>query len=346
MDFLKLYHLNLLLFTVFFFAIIYFTNKFFTKILISKKIYDINEKSKDNHVYTGFGLSFVFITIFFLLFFFLFEDSKNIYFKMKYLSIPISIIVIGSIGFLDDYKGTPIHIRLTIFFLCCFLSTSSLSNSILSFVSSNKVVLALLTIFWVYAINISNFLDGGDKYYVNFILPSSLFFIFYYSLIDQDLMRLKINILIFLYVLNFSFYNKEPNKFFLGDAGSLIFGYLYCFNILNLIENREIVLSIMMSMFLFTDITLTLLLRIMNKKNIFSRHKGFFFHISKFLGRSNSDIASAILFTNIALVILSIIYKLYLDNILILLLSVLTIVFYLGYLLKFDVKNIKFTYLN
>ena len=114
MDFLNLYHVNLLMFTIFFFGIIYLTNKVFIKFLISKKIYDINEKSKDNHVYTGFGLSFVFITIFFLLYFFLFEDSENIYFQLKYLPIPLSIIILGLIGFLDDYKGTPIHIRLEI----------------------------------------------------------------------------------------------------------------------------------------------------------------------------------------------------------------------------------------
>lgn len=346
MDFLNLYHVNLLTFTTFFFGIIYFTNMLFVKFLMYKKIYDINEKSKNNNIHTGFGLSFVFITIFFLLYFFLFEDSESIYFQLKYLPIPISVIVLGFIGFLDDYKGTPVHIRLIIFFLCCFLSTSSISNSILPLIPSNKITLALLTIFWVYTINISNFLDGGDKYYVNFILPSTLFFIFYYSFINQDLIRFKINILIFLYFFHFNFYNKGPNKFFLGDTGSLVFGYLYCFNILNLIENREIVLSVIMSIFLFTDVTLTLFLRVINKKNIFSRHKGFFFHISKFLGRSNKSIAFSILFTNIGLVILAIIYKLYFDSILILFLSIFIIILHLGYLLKYDVKNLKYTYLN
>ena len=335
MNFLNLHHVNLIMFTAFFFVITYFTNKIFSKILISKKIYDINEKSKNNLVYTGFGLSFVFITVFFLIYFFLIEENKSVYFHLKYISVPLSIIIIGSIGFLDDYKGTPIHIRLFVFCLCCFLSTSSISFSVFPFISSHKVVLAILTIFWVYGINVSNFLDGGDRYYINFILPSTLFFIFYYSFIDQDLLRLKINILIFMYFLHFSFYKNSPNKYSLGDAVSLVFGYCYCFNILNLIENQEIVLSIMMSMFLFVDITLTLLIRIMNKKNIFSRHKGFFFHIAKFLGRSSSNIAFSILFTNIALVILSIIYKIYYNNILILFLSIFIIILYLGYLLKF-----------
>ena len=67
MNFLNLHHVNLIMFTAFFFVITYFTNKIFSKILISKKIYDINEKSKNNLVYTGFGLSFVFITVFFLI---------------------------------------------------------------------------------------------------------------------------------------------------------------------------------------------------------------------------------------------------------------------------------------
>jgi hypothetical protein len=83
-----------------------------------------------------------------------------------------------------------------------------------------------------------------------------------------------------------------------------------------------------------------------NKKNIFSRHKGFFFHISKFLGRSNKSIASSIFFTNIGLVILAITYKLYFESILILFLSIFIIILHLGYLLKYDIKNLKYTYLN
>ena len=74
MDFLNFYYVNLIVFTVIFFALIYCTNKIFSKILISKKVYDMNEKSKDKIVYTGFGLSFVFIVVFFLIYFFFLKN--------------------------------------------------------------------------------------------------------------------------------------------------------------------------------------------------------------------------------------------------------------------------------
>ena len=346
MEFLNLYQLNITYFIIFSFIIVLSINLASVKLITKKKIYDINEKNNNKLIYTGFGFSFVIITLIYLSLFLFFSDQSTFYYHVKYLPIPLSIILIGSIGFLDDYKGTPIHLRLVIFFICCFLSTSALNNNILYFIPFHKVQLALLTIFWVYLLNCSNFLDGGDKFYVNFILPSSSFFIVFYYFFDFDFLRLQLNILVFIFILHFSFYNRDPNKFFLGDTGSLIFGYIYCFNLFNLIEKNEIMLAILLSLFILSDVSITLILRIFNKKNIFSRHKGFLIHVSKFLGRSTKSIANSILLTNIVLVFLGFVYKLYYQSVLILILGILVIVFYLFYLIKFDLNNLKYTYLN
>ena len=175
---LDLLHNNIFIFFILSSIIIISINKIFSNFIIKGKIYDLNEKNNNNLVYTGFGFSFVIITLIYLFFFLITSDVNSQYFQIKYLSIPISVIIIGSIGFLDDYKSTPIHLRLSLFFLSCFLSTSSLNNDILPLIPFHKVQLIVLTFFWVYVINASNFLDGGDKYYINFILPSSIFFYF------------------------------------------------------------------------------------------------------------------------------------------------------------------------
>ena len=87
-------------------------------------------------------------------------------------------------------------------------------------------------------------------------------------------------------------------------------------------------------------------MRVINRRNIFTRHTGFLIHVSKYLGRSSRNISISILITNFVLVILATIYKLYFPNIMILILGILTIIIYLSYLIKFDLKNIKYTYLN
>jgi len=321
-------------------------NKIFSQFLIKKKIYDFNEKNNKKLVYTSFGFSFTIITLLYLILFLLFVETDNVYYQYKYLSIPLSILIIGTIGFIDDYKGSPIHIRLTLFFICCFLSTSALTVNILPLISSHKLQLILLTFIWVYLLNSSNFLDGGDKFYVNFILPNIFFFSIYYYFFEFDSLRLQFNILILLFFLNFNFYNKEPNKFFLGDSGSLVFGYIYCFNIFNLIEKNDIILAALLSLFILSDVSLTLFMRVINRRNIFTRHTGFLIHVSKYLGRSSRNISISILITNFVLVILATIYKLYFPNIMILILGILSIIIYLSYLIKFDLKNIKYTYLN
>jgi UDP-GlcNAc:undecaprenyl-phosphate/decaprenyl-phosphate GlcNAc-1-phosphate transferase len=346
MDFLNLYQLNLSYFIIISLAVILIINKIFSQFLIKKKLYDLNEKNNKKLVYTSFGFSFVIITLLYLILFLLFVDSDNIYYQIKYLPIPLSILIIGTIGFIDDYKGSPIHIRLALFFLCCFLSTSSLTNNIIPLIPFHKLQLILLTFFWVYLLNSSNFLDGGDKFYVNFILPNFLFFSIYYYFFEFDSLRLQFNILILLFFLNFNFYNKEPNKFFLGDSGSLVFGYIYCFNIFNLIEKNDIILAALLSLFILSDVSLTLFMRVINRRNIFTRHTGFLIHVSRYLGRSSRNISLSILLTNFVLVILATIYKLYFPNIMILILGILVIIIYLSYLIKFDLKNIKYTYLN
>jgi UDP-N-acetylmuramyl pentapeptide phosphotransferase/UDP-N-acetylglucosamine-1-phosphate transferase len=346
MDFLNIYQLNLHYFVIVSLAIVLMINKIFAQFLIKKNVYDLNEKNNGKLIYSGFGFSFTIITILYFILFLLFVDLDNIYYQIKYLPIPLSILIIGTIGFIDDWKGSPIHLRLGLFFMCCFLSTSSLMNNILPLIPFHKLQLIILTFFWVYLLNTSNFLDGGDKYYISFILPNFIFFSIYYYYFEFDLLRLQFSILILIFFFHFNFYNKDPNKFFLGDTGSLTFGYIYCFYIFDLIEKNDIILAILLSLFLLSDVSLTLFLRVINKKNIFTRHKGFLIHVSKYLGRSSKNISVSIMLTNCVLVILAIIYKLYFPNIMILILGILTIIIYLGYLIKFDLKNIKYTYLN
>lgn len=341
-----LFHNNIFAFCILSSIIIISINKIFSNFIIKGKIYDLNEKNNNNLVYTGFGFSFVIITLIYLLFFLISSDGYSQYFKIKYLSIPISVIVIGFIGFLDDYKSTPIHLRLSLFFICCFLSTSSLNNDILPLIPFHKVQLIILTFFWVYVVNASNFLDGGDKYYINFILPSSIFFILYYYFIDYNIVRLQINILIAIFIFHFSFYNKDPQKFFLGDTGSLSIGFIFCWNIFNLVENQEYILGILMSLYILSDVTLTLLIRIIYRKNIFSRHKGFFIHVSSYLGRTKKEIANSILIINIILVIIALIYKLYFTNYILFVFSLLIYFLYLFYLIKFKFNNLKYIYKN
>ena len=346
MYFQNLLQLNIIYFIIISFITIYSIDKLLIHFLKKKNIYDINEKKNNNFVYTGFGFSFVIITLFYFIVFLFFADIESKYYHVKYLPVPLSIIIIGSIGFLDDYKGTPVHLRILLFFLCCFLSTSSINNDILPFISYHKIQLIILTFFWVYVINASNFLDGGDRYYVNFILPNSIFFLIYYYYLDFDIIRVQINILIIIFILHFSFYNKNPAKLFLGDSGSLVLGFIYCWNIFNLIENKEIVLAIILTQFILTDVSITLLLRTFNKKNIFSRHKGFFIHVSKYLGRTNKNISNTIFIVNIIFVILALIYKLFLPSLLILFLAIIFNILYLAYMIKFKLSNLKYTYIN
>ena len=99
------------------------------------------------------------------------------------------------------------------------------------------------------------------------------FLYFIITLLMKIFLRLQINILVFLFIIHFSFYNRDPNKFFLGDTGSLVFGYIHCFNIFNLIENNEFVLGVLLSLYIISDVSITLFIRILNKKYFYKTQR-------------------------------------------------------------------------
>ena len=65
---LDLLHNNIFIFFILSSIIIISINKIFSNFIIKGKIYDLNEKNNNNLVYTGFGFSFVIITLIYLFF--------------------------------------------------------------------------------------------------------------------------------------------------------------------------------------------------------------------------------------------------------------------------------------
>ena len=112
---------NLLEINIFFFVfvssiLIYFINIFTLFYLKKFQVLDLNELNNNKKIYTGLGVSLAIISLLYFLLFIIFADPNTEYYHIKFLPIPLSVFLIGIIGFWDDYKGTPVHLRLTIFF--------------------------------------------------------------------------------------------------------------------------------------------------------------------------------------------------------------------------------------
>ena len=79
--------------------------------------------------------------------------------------------------------------KINLIFYVLFLSTSALNNNILFYIISQTSISYTNFDMGIF-LNASKLLDGGDRFSINFILPNSLFFIFYYYFINEDFFKI------------------------------------------------------------------------------------------------------------------------------------------------------------
>jgi UDP-GlcNAc:undecaprenyl-phosphate GlcNAc-1-phosphate transferase len=149
-------------------------------------------------------------------------------------------------------------------------------NNFLNFLP-NKLVIFSIIFYWVYLINISNFLDCSDGYLtvnaIGFFLG-----IISLTLFKGDLLFLQyVSLFMLPILLGFLFYNKNPARIFMGDSGSILIGYLFGLCSLILILNNYWYIAITLLCYPFLDISLTILRKIKNKIYPWERLFDYFF---------------------------------------------------------------------
>jgi UDP-N-acetylmuramyl pentapeptide phosphotransferase/UDP-N-acetylglucosamine-1-phosphate transferase len=261
----------------FFFLIIY--HNFCRK----KKIYDTPSKISvhNKKIPTGSGL--IIIIIFSIVLFiidFLKLDFQKIFLDSKELirlwPIYTTLFISGLFFYLDDMKNLNPITKLFFQFICSFILISSVSFPLFDFPFKIELLFAILII--IFTSNVFNFIDGFDGMFsicILFILIGINLQIFdnqnfqYIFVINSFLISL---------IIPYSILNKT-NKFkiFLGDSGAVSIGIFLAWEILIFIDTEYFFKIIFFFLYPFTDITLTLCKKIINKKNLFARDFDYFF---------------------------------------------------------------------
>ena len=325
------------------FLIIFFSIKLFVKLLQYLKIYDLNQLANGKYIVSSTGVMlspFVIVICLLIYFNYPYEISK------AYIVIPFTFVFLNILCFIDDIKSTSVVLRLAAYFSFCFLSLSTINFEILYITSYEKVNIFLYLVLWVFFINCANFMDGGDNYYVNLFIPHFLFFCFFFYFITSNDLVFYFNFIILSFLICFKFLNKFPAKVYLGDSGSISIGYFCFFNILKIIENGYFFIGILLILTVILDPGLTIMIRVLKNKNIFSRHQGFFIHMAKQIGYSVNQVSNKILQITLLNIVFCIIllysnhlnFKIFVLGLFFNLLHLLSLV---KYDLKFFVKNQK-----
>ncbi|MBE7412001.1 MAG: hypothetical protein L6Q54_02390 [Leptospiraceae bacterium] len=217
------------------------------------------------------GVVFVIITIFSMLFLKFFLNVEIKYFYPLLLGIGFT----STLGLFDDiYKLSSVFrfvTELVFFFFLGYFFLPEFQILGLNLFQNQLFNYAILSVYFVFIINITNFMDGIDMYLslilfvviINFSMISS-----YFLLQEYTFYILSVGILAFL------FFNSPPAKLFMGDSGSLPLGFLIAilpfFHSKPTVEIAEI--GFLVPVFLIDGIS-TIVKRIFHKKNIFLAHR-------------------------------------------------------------------------
>jgi len=287
--------------------LIYSSIGFLILFLISKISYNLNLVDEPNKrkihltptAYTG-GIG---LCLIYLMGVFLFDFSS------EKLNLILSIaFLIGIVGFVDDKYNLNVGGKLSlqvipIIYLIIIenLSLNHMGNYNYFKLELNSFSIPFTLLAILFLINSFNYFDGLDGV-LSFLTISTLGILFFLTPnenIKLFLIIILIPILIFL-CFNFSIF-KLP-KLFLGDSGSLLLGFIIAFTLIYLSIQKiihPILLAFSISIFVYEFLSVNLI-RLKNKKNIFSAGQD---HLHHLLFKNTKSIFKTNLFISLANII-------------------------------------------
>lgn len=221
----------------------------------------------------GLVLSLIFVS---LLIIWRFEFPDYFLTIARFNVLIFSILFLSLISFFDDFKSiNPIY-RLVAQVTFVFFSLSTLPTHLIYFVPLKLSILITIYV-WVYYININNFIDGIDGFEISHIIFSSLSILTILFYLDIDLIEKYIAIGVLSISVPFLIFNKPTAKVFMGDSGSIFFGFVNGWLLLRLISLDLGHISLIIIMYPLMDVTLTILIKIKNGYPPWKRMFDYFF---------------------------------------------------------------------
>lgn len=202
-----------------------------------------------------------------------FLDYQN----LSRLWVLYSLIIISTIFFyIDDKINLDPLLKLAFQFVMAICLLANINFPIFNLPIKIEYLITILIT--VYFLNIFNFVDGLDGMFslvAYFILISLNILIFD----DENLKFLFFtNIILMTVLIPYSFLNLgKKNKIFLGDCGSIPIGLYLTWQMVLLINTKYGMSIVLIYFFPFLDVSLTLIKKLYNGKNLFSRDFDYYF---------------------------------------------------------------------
>lgn len=295
--------------------------KFLIDFLKQKKILDTPKERSNHSNPMPRGAGFIIIPIITVsIFIYIYFDLLDL---QPWISICFLTLVLFLTSSYDDLYNLPSSVRLGIQTICVIIALYSVDSEVLefakniekniSFFSNFTLLIILLKMFliliWLWILNLFNFMDGMDGLTSSQVCTFSIGMIFLSVYTNFSIQFSYIGVILLAPFIGFFYWNKPPAKIFLGDSGSIPIGFLIGGVItFSLIKFKDFTPLIILILFHFFDSSLTLLIRLVKRKNIFKAHSEHFYQLKLRNGYTHSAVLRRINLVNFILIFFSLLY--------------------------------------
>ena len=269
---------------------------------------------------TGSGIIFILILLPFLIYFLSKENISNILPNRFYVFI-IASVLISFVSLYDDFKPIEPLYRLIFQLTVVYFSLTLLEVDFLNL--PLKLLFFFTVIIWIYIMNITNFIDGEDGFLAINALAFFIGITIFEHFVPGQLFSYNLSVVLIPLLVSFFYFNKPPAILYMGDTGSILLGYIIGFCFLELIFSGYWFVAVSLYMYPLVDCTITLANKILRGNSPWARLFDYYFLIPIKKKQKNNKKVLFISFLYNVLNLTNIFLMLYLNNFLLLLISIL-----------------------
>jgi len=243
-----------------------------------KGLIDENELGygSENKTVTGSGIIFI-LVLFPALIYYLNNESFSNLLPNRFYFFIIASVLISFLSLYDDFKSIDPLYRLIFQLSVVYFSLTLLKIDFLNL--PFKLLIFLTILVWIYIINITNFIDGADGFLTINALAFFIGIVIFEFFIQGKLFSFHLSIVLIPILISFFCFNKPPAKLYMGDAGSVLLGYIIGFCFLELVFSGYWFLAISLYMYPLVDCSITLVNKVFKGYSPWARLFDYFFLI-------------------------------------------------------------------
>jgi len=219
------------------------------------------------------------------------------------LALLVGGLIATLTGFIDDLKDLSTKVKLNIQLILAFwlLYCQYYDESMLFDLLPVYIIVPIALFFMVWMMNAFNFMDGIDGMLASGTIFGSLVLALVMFLTQGPIEIIAIFILIAATVAGFILFNWPPATIFMGDAGSLFLGYIFCVLLFFTSMNNIISIWTWFTVFgiFFTDTAVTQVMRILLVKRWYMAHRSHAYQNIARITESHLKVTGGVLLFNL-----------------------------------------------